>query len=136
MYINAIKCSKCGDIIYSRARHDCRHCSCGSIFIDGGFNYIRIGGKGISGKELNKIKTFKIEVNATKKELYDDWNNLTDKYGLIKSPLKKVRTYFDEFYSKLSFKDKLAFNFWYIFYSISIRISMFLRRLTYKIDKI
>ena len=78
MRVNAIKCLKCGDIIYSRTRHDCRGCSCGSAFVDGGFDYLKVGG------DFKNIKGMKIEVDFTKKELYDDWNLSTDKYGLIK----------------------------------------------------
>ena len=76
--VNAIKCLKCGDTIYSRAVHDFRQCSCGECFIDGGFEYVRIGG------DEKNWKSKKINVNATKKELYDDWNTRTDKFGKIK----------------------------------------------------
>ena len=78
MKVNAIKCPTCKDIIFSRARHDCRGCTCGEIYIDGGFDYKRVG--------FHKYlpESVQINVKATKKELYDDWNNATDKYGLIK----------------------------------------------------
>ena len=35
----AVKCPECGDLIYSRARHDFRYCSCGEIAIDGISDY-------------------------------------------------------------------------------------------------
>jgi hypothetical protein len=83
MQINAIKCLHCGDIIYSRARHDFHTCSCDlndrGIAIDGGFDLCRI----CQGPNA-KYKWIKIEVNATKQELYQDWNTGTDKFGLIK----------------------------------------------------
>lgn len=41
---NAIKCLKCGDIIESTYRHDFVMCSCGACFVDGGHDYMRIGG--------------------------------------------------------------------------------------------
>lgn len=41
---NLAKCKKCGDIIESKSRHDFQMCSCGSIFVDGGTDYIRRGG--------------------------------------------------------------------------------------------
>ena len=44
MKITAIKCKKCGDIIYSRCLHDYHSCSCGSCAIDGGFDYVRLIG--------------------------------------------------------------------------------------------
>lgn len=41
---NAIKCLKCGDIIESKTVHDWVQCSCGACYVDGGHEYIRIGG--------------------------------------------------------------------------------------------
>ena len=75
--VNAIKCPKCGDTIYSRARHDCRPCSCGNVYIDGGFDYIRLGGD-------ITVKVIKVKIKATRKELHNDWNTFGDKFGLIK----------------------------------------------------
>ena len=42
---NAAQCAKCGDIIESKHRHDFVSCGCKSIFIDGGHEYFRAGGK-------------------------------------------------------------------------------------------
>jgi len=78
--VNAITCPRCKDTIYSRAHYDCRSCGCGDTFIDGGFDYIRIG-----SKDENALTTKKIEINATKKQLYEDWNLAGDKFGLIKN---------------------------------------------------
>jgi len=77
MKVDAIQCPKCKDIIYSRARHDMHCCSCNGIFVDGGFDYLRRG-----GRLFKKIKDVVIEVDATKKELYDDWNLGFDKWGI------------------------------------------------------
>lgn len=41
---NVAKCLKCGDILMSHHRHDYVTCSCKSIFIDGGNDYMRYGG--------------------------------------------------------------------------------------------
>jgi len=79
MKVNAIKCPKCKDTIFSRARHDFRSCSCDNIFIDGGFDYIRVGGDGIE-----TIKVFELEIEQTKGQLWDDWNYQDDHYGIIK----------------------------------------------------
>ena len=75
--VKAVTCSRCGDTIFSRARDDCRYCSCGAIFIDGGFDDIKVGG------DLD-CKIEELEINATKQELYEDWNSHRDKFGLIK----------------------------------------------------
>lgn len=42
---NSAKCLKCGAEIVSRHRHDFRVCPCGAIFVDGGLDYIRHGGR-------------------------------------------------------------------------------------------
>ena len=44
MYRNAVQCAKCKDIIHSKHRHDFVYCSCKSIYIDGGMDYLRAGG--------------------------------------------------------------------------------------------
>ena len=79
MTIVAIKCKKCGDIIYSRATHDFRWCSCENIAIDGGFDYTKITGD-IDNVE-NVILT--MDDTVTRQVLYDDWNSGADKYGRI-----------------------------------------------------
>lgn len=38
---NEAQCKKCGDIIFSRSRHDYRTCKCGAIAVDGGMDYAR-----------------------------------------------------------------------------------------------
>lgn len=42
---NRAMCKVCGDIIESKNRHDWQTCSCGSIFVDGGHEYLRRGAK-------------------------------------------------------------------------------------------
>lgn len=38
-----IECPMCRAIIWSRHRHDFRHCSCGYSYVDGGRDYLRYG---------------------------------------------------------------------------------------------
>lgn len=40
---NGVQCSQCGEEIFSNSRHDLVACECDDIFIDGGFDYIRVG---------------------------------------------------------------------------------------------
>ena len=41
---NKIKCKKCGDIIESTSVHDFKWCSCRTVAVDGGHEYLeRIG---------------------------------------------------------------------------------------------
>lgn len=80
MKVIAIKCSKCGDTIYSRARHDCRSCSCGEIHIDGGDSYTKISFPPDKGLP----KPFELEIDTTKEELLKDYQECQDKFGRIK----------------------------------------------------
>ena len=47
-----LKCKKCGDIIVSKSVHDFRTCKCGACYIDGGFDYTRIGFKSMDEIEI------------------------------------------------------------------------------------
>ena len=38
-----VRCNKCLDRIFSNSRHDFVSCKCGSTYVDGGFDYFRIG---------------------------------------------------------------------------------------------
>jgi len=76
MKVHAIICNKCGATIYSRAVHDFHWCPCKTVAIDGGFDYTRIIG--------TDFRQTKIEVKATKEELFNDWNIQIDKFGTIK----------------------------------------------------
>lgn len=80
--VKAIKCSKCQDLIYSRARHDCHKCTCGSLSVDGGFEILRI-------LSLTETSTFAgivdLPIDATKEQLYNDWNEGKNEYGWWRS---------------------------------------------------
>ena len=78
--VNAITCPICKYTIFSRTRHDLRTCFCGKVFIDGGFDYVRIG----FDPEIEKPpETFKKDISQTPMELYDDWNQQNNVYGWI-----------------------------------------------------
>jgi hypothetical protein len=78
--LNTYQCPKCKDFVYSRARHDCRSCTCGAIFVDGGFEYTRIG----FSEEVGPPKPYTKYINVTKEKLFADWNEGYDRYGIIK----------------------------------------------------
>ena len=44
---NAFKCLYCNDIIESKHKHDFKWCKCGTVFVDGGLTYRRMGGEGL-----------------------------------------------------------------------------------------
>lgn len=41
---NAIQCRKCGNVIEFKFTRDFKYCSCGSVGVDGGLEYVRITG--------------------------------------------------------------------------------------------
>lgn len=53
---NRIKCKKCGDIIESKTVHDFVKCKCGSVFTDGGTEYLRRGGNLENIEELDEYE--------------------------------------------------------------------------------
>lgn len=52
---NKVKCLKCDDIIESTHRHDFVTCTCGSISVDGGHDYLRRVGDMNEYEELSEI---------------------------------------------------------------------------------
>ncbi len=54
---NRIKCLKCGDIIESTHRHDWVQCSCGACFVDGGHDYMRVGGNFEDWEDMSEWET-------------------------------------------------------------------------------
>jgi len=78
--VKAIECPNCKDIIFSRANHDFRSCSCKAVSIDGGFECKKVSWD----TNFPLPKEITLTINQTKKELYDDWNLYKDKFGLIK----------------------------------------------------
>jgi len=63
-------------LIYSRARHDFRYCTCGKCAVDGGRDYTKVVGDG---------SILEINILASEKVLYNDWNKQINKFGLIKT---------------------------------------------------
>lgn len=79
MKIKAVKCMGCKSIIFSRTRHDFHFCPCGKTGIDGGqIDYVKV-----SFDEKVGYEDRELDLNVTLKELFDDWNKGTDKFGII-----------------------------------------------------
>ena len=75
--VDAYLCPRCDTLVFSRARHDYRHCPCGDIAVDGGLDYSKVTYKHDHPKRIQYV------VEASEQELYDDWNRRNDKLGLI-----------------------------------------------------
>ena len=55
---NAAVCMICNDLIESKHIHDFVVCKCGSIFVDGGHEYLRRGGDLQSVIELSEYEEY------------------------------------------------------------------------------
>ena len=78
--VNAITCDVCKHVIFSRAHHDFHSCPCGAVSVDGGFEYLRVLWSSAQG-EMPASR--RILVQATRRELYQDWNSGKDKWGVF-----------------------------------------------------
>ena len=83
---DAVVCPVCGETIYSRANHDFHYCHCGATAVDGGFEYLRY-----MSKNLDDVKVVKVKIEASLKDLYDDWNKNKNKFGWIAPEKKKKK---------------------------------------------
>jgi len=82
MIIKAYQCKVCEDILFSRAKHDYRTCSCGKISVNGGIEYLRVTS---TNQFPNKIE---LDLEITERELFVDWNSRKDEFGWIRSGKK------------------------------------------------
>lgn len=64
---NRARCKKCGDIIESRFTHEMVWCSCGSIAVDGGKQYLRQTAVDFNDFEDLSICLFDVEELEDKK---------------------------------------------------------------------
>jgi len=55
------KCRKCSTIVESTHRHHLSMCECGSIFVDGGKDYLRRGGIIENIEDMSEIMDVEIE---------------------------------------------------------------------------
>ena len=52
-----IKCKECGDELFSYHRHDFKWCSCKSVAIDGGDDYMKVVGDPNKVEDIEKDKS-------------------------------------------------------------------------------
>lgn len=53
--VNQVECLKCGDKPFSAHRHDYSECSCGTIAVDGGMDYLKRSGDLDQYKDISVI---------------------------------------------------------------------------------
>lgn len=74
------RCGKCDDVVFSRTSRDYRGCSCGAIYVDGGIGCKRV----IGDFDNSEPVMFQLHRGVDLQDLYDDWNQGLDEFGLIK----------------------------------------------------
>lgn len=90
---NAVICNKCETMIFSKHRHDLVECPCGNIFVDGGQEYLRRGGKGLEDGSYCDISwelpddLYRACANAAK-EAVDTGRNVV---GIANAVMRKLR---------------------------------------------
>ena len=52
---NQVKCNKCGQEIFSAYRHDYQTCKCGNVSVDGGVDYLRRTGPGLTDGSVTEM---------------------------------------------------------------------------------
>ena len=89
MLVRAVHCEECNTTVYSRATEDLRECECGRVRVYGGFlTHFKYD---IKDKKTKYI-TLRMNIQATPDDLYDDYENMEDKFGLIKKETQTKKT--------------------------------------------
>lgn len=87
---NQARCKKCGDVIFSRHRHDYVECSCGAISVDGGRDYLKRGGS------LDHVEEQSITVSASTwraicSEVDESVKSGSNEYGVVCAVFRALR---------------------------------------------
>jgi ribosomal protein L37AE/L43A len=77
MLVNAVLCESCKDLVYSRAEQDIRYCSCGRVGVKGGHKFVTL-----VNEDAEHVK-HRVEVEATERQLIDDWRSCQNVFGVI-----------------------------------------------------
>jgi hypothetical protein len=89
--VAGIICRKCGDVIWSRHRHDFRWCSCKTVAIDGGRDYTKIVGEQEDWYQVD-IKVIPHSLDAQSKEVDNGTHQSLEKISKGKKTQKDKKT--------------------------------------------
>jgi hypothetical protein len=64
-------CPECNDLLYSKNRHDYKVCKCGKYSIDGGHDYIKVGGVDLEKIKLKKLWIYNRQINVNDIKIED-----------------------------------------------------------------
>jgi len=89
--VNGVVCSECGEMIFSRYRHDFRLCGCGNVSVDGGNDYFKYGyTKANSSGEITTV-----ELDTKYRELSSLTTLSNEEIKYVASHLKYDQTIYD-----------------------------------------
>ena len=87
---NAVTCLSCGDYIFSRHRHDFVTCTCGSISVDGGQEYLRRVGAIDACVDMSWSLPDDV-YNECAKVVEEAKENNRNKFGIANAVMRKLR---------------------------------------------
>ena len=89
---NAASCNGCGDFIVSKHRHDFVECTCGSIAVDGGQEYLRRVGSLEPGSYNDHSWSLPDKLYRDCAEAVEDAEETgRNKYGIANAVMRKLR---------------------------------------------
>lgn len=89
---NAVVCLNCGDFIYSAHRHHFNTCTCGSISVDGGQEYLRRVGALDACVDMSWSLPDDV-YNACADAVQEAIDTHRNKYGIANAVMRKLREY-------------------------------------------
>lgn len=89
---NAVVCLNCGDFIYSAHRHHFNTCTCGSISVDGGQEYLRRVGALDACVDMSWSLPDEV-YNACADAVQEAIDTHRNKYGIANAVMRKLREY-------------------------------------------
>lgn len=89
---NAVVCLNCGDFIYSAHRHHFNTCTCGSISVDGGQEYLRRVGALDACVDMSWSLPDDV-YNACADAVQEAIDTHRNKYGIANVVMRKLREY-------------------------------------------
>lgn len=89
---NAVSCNGCGDFIVSKHRHDFVTCSCGSISVDGGQEYLRRVGTLTPGSYVNHSWELPDDLYRACADAVEEAKETNrNKFGIANAVMRKLR---------------------------------------------
>ena len=76
---NAARCVHCGDVIESTHVHDFKWCSCKTIAVDGGYQYLKRSFKNSPADFEDMSQCEEVEIPDRPEPTYDMYNSLCQK---------------------------------------------------------